>query len=80
MKFRNSSIILDEILDCQRSPFDKYGLGYNSGKEKSVADTWTPSKYEVGPSFSKDESQYAPHIHVKDIRKIGGYQEVSLTT
>ena len=33
VKFRNNSIILDEILDCQRSPFDKSGLGYNSGKE-----------------------------------------------
>ena len=32
VKFRKNSIILDEILDCQRSPLDKYGLGYNSGK------------------------------------------------
>ena len=32
VKFRNNSIILDEILDRQRSPFDKSGLGYNSGK------------------------------------------------
>ena len=32
VKFRNSSIILDEILDYQRSPFDKFGIGYNSGK------------------------------------------------
>ena len=34
VEFRNNSIILDEILDCQRSPFDKSGLGYNSGKKK----------------------------------------------
>ena len=79
VKFRNNSIILDEILDCQKSHFDKSGLGYNSGKEKSVADTWTPSKYEVGPSFSKDESQAASHIPSKDIRKFGGYQGVSPT-
>lgn len=28
-KFKNSSTISGEILDCQRSPFDKFGLGYN---------------------------------------------------
>ena len=33
VKFRNNSIILDKILNCQKSPFDKFGLGYNSGKE-----------------------------------------------
>ena len=32
VKFKNNSIILDEILDYQRSAFDKSGLGYNSGK------------------------------------------------
>ena len=58
VKFRNNSI----ILDCQRSPFDKSSLGYNSGKENSVADTWKPSKYEANPSFSKSESNVAPHV------------------
>ena len=38
VKFGKSSIILDKILDCQRSPFDKYALGYKSGKEKSIED------------------------------------------
>ena len=38
VKFSNISIILDEILDYQRSPFHKYFLGYNLGKEKSIAD------------------------------------------
>ena len=73
VKFRNNSIILDEILDSQRSPFDKSGLGYNPGKEKSVADTWTPRKYEENLSFSKDEIQATPHIPTKYIRKLGGY-------
>ena len=27
-RLKNSSIILDEILDSQKSPFDKTGLGY----------------------------------------------------
>ena len=78
VKFRNNSIILDEILDCQRSPFDKFGLGYNLGKEKSVADTWTPSKYEVGPSFSKDESQAAPHIPTKTLENLEDIRELVL--
>ena len=34
-KFKNSSTILGEILDCQRSPFDKTGLGYNKETEES---------------------------------------------
>jgi hypothetical protein len=29
IKFLNSSMNLDEILDSQRSPNDKSGLGYN---------------------------------------------------
>ena len=53
VKFRNKSIILDEILDCQRSPFDKSVLGYNLGKEKLVANTCTPNRYDESPSFSK---------------------------
>jgi hypothetical protein len=40
---------LDEILDSQRSPNDKSGLGYN--KEE----IGTPMKLDVGPSFVKGE-------------------------
>jgi hypothetical protein len=29
IKFLNKSMTLDEILDSQRSPNDKFGLGYN---------------------------------------------------
>ena len=77
VKFKKKSIILEEILNCQRSPFDKFGLGYNSGNENSEADTWTPRNYEAGPSFSKYEIHVAPHILAKDIKKLGGYQGVS---
>ena len=66
VKFGNNSIILDEILDFQISHFNKSGLGYNSGKEKSIADTWTSSKYEASPSFSKNESQATPHVPAHD--------------
>ena len=37
-KFKNSSTILGEILDCQRSPFDKIGLGYNKETIESEVD------------------------------------------
>ena len=39
---KTSSSILDEILECQRSPFDKIGLGYS----KTMKET------EEGPSCS----------------------------
>ena len=51
-KFLNSSRILDEILESQRSPCDKSGLGY---KEEATHDeTSTSKKHEVSPSLSKD--------------------------
>jgi hypothetical protein len=52
IKFLNSSVILDEILDSQISPNDKSGLGYN--KEEIN----TPKKSNTGPSFVKKESRY----------------------
>jgi hypothetical protein len=42
---------LDEILDSQRSPNDKSGLGYN--KEEIS----TPKKPDAGPSFVKGENR-----------------------
>ena len=39
---KTSSSILDEILESQRSPFDKTGLGYGKTKKKT----------EEGPSFA----------------------------
>ena len=32
VKFQDSAIVLDKILDCQRSPLDKTGLGYKKDK------------------------------------------------
>jgi chromosome segregation ATPase len=54
-KFMNNSTILDEILDSQRSPNDKSGLGYN--KEVAQSEGNTSKKHDVGPSFSKGESK-----------------------
>ena len=39
VKFKDSSVVLDKILDCQRSPCDKIGLGFKKDKEKSKDDT-----------------------------------------
>jgi hypothetical protein len=50
-RFINKSTILDEILDSQRSPNDKSGLGYN--KEATHFEASTYKKHEVSPSFSK---------------------------
>ena len=51
IKFSNSSMILDEILDSQRSPNEKSDLGY---KEEIS----TPKKPDASSSFVKRESRY----------------------
>jgi hypothetical protein len=49
-KFMRSSTILYEILDSQRSPNDKSGLGYNN--EATHFEDNTSKKHEVSPRFS----------------------------
>ena len=44
MKFEKSSVALEEILNCQRSPFDKTVLGYSEKKEVSNEEASTSSK------------------------------------
>jgi hypothetical protein len=51
-KFLNSSMTLDKILDSQRSPNDKSGIGYN--KEEIS----TPKKPDTGPLSVKKKSRY----------------------
>jgi hypothetical protein len=51
IKLINNSTILDEILDIQRSPNDKSGLGYN--KEAIHLEASTSNKCEASPSLSK---------------------------
>jgi chromosome segregation ATPase len=52
IKFLNSSMTLDEILDSQISPNEKSVLGYN--KEEIS----TPKKPNAGPSFVKSENRF----------------------
>jgi hypothetical protein len=51
-KFLNNSMTLDKILDSQRSPNDKSGIGYN--KEEIN----TPKKPDTGPLSVKKKSRY----------------------
>jgi hypothetical protein len=50
-KFMNNSKIIDGILSCQRSPNDKFGLGYN--KEVAHFGSSTYKNHEVSHSYSK---------------------------
>ena len=72
-KFKNSSTILGEILDCQRSPFDKYGLGYNKETKEAKAD--------MNPLSSRVESKTAPWVPTQDKEDIRtkGHQGVGPT-
>jgi hypothetical protein len=55
-KILNSSQILNEILESQRSPNDKSGLGYK--KEATHAEASTSNKHEVIPSKDEDNVAY----------------------
>ena len=72
VKINNSSVILDEILDCQAYPFDKYVLGYNKERGKYVVGTWSPKTHEAIPSTSKNESKaprQEPAQHKEDLKR-----------
>jgi hypothetical protein len=56
-KLMNNSIILDEILDSERSLNDKSRVGYK--KEYAHYEVGTSNKHDVGPLFSKGESKDA---------------------
>jgi hypothetical protein len=51
IKFLNSSMTLDKILDSQRSPNDKYGIGLNK------VEISAPKKPDTGPPFVKRKSR-----------------------
>jgi hypothetical protein len=59
----NNSTILDEILDCQRSPNDKYGLGYN--KEETHYEASTSKKHDAVLHCQKMKSK----LQVKQLHK-----------
>ena len=76
----NISTILNEILDSQRSPNDKSGLGYK--KEATDVESSTSKKHEVSPSLSKDGNNVAsqPSTQGKERKKKGGHQEAIFTS
>jgi hypothetical protein len=81
-KFLNSSTILNEILDSQRSPNDKSGFGYK--KEAIHVEASNSKKHEVIPSLSKDGNNVAsqPSTQGKEILKRtnqGRHQEAIYT-
>ena len=51
--FNESSVILDEILNHQRSPFDTSGLGYKKVDDKIGEVKWSPKTPEVGSTSLK---------------------------
>jgi hypothetical protein len=57
-KLLNSSKILDEILESQRSSCDKSGLGYK--EEDTHAEASTSKKHEVSPSKKEDNVPKQP--------------------
>jgi hypothetical protein len=63
-KFLNSSWILDEILESQRSPCDKSGLGYK--EEATHAKASTSEKHEVSPSKKEDNVAKQPSTQGKE--------------
>jgi hypothetical protein len=56
-KFLNSSTILNEILESQRSPNDNSSLGYK--REVTHVEASNSNKHEVSPSLSKNEDNVA---------------------
>jgi hypothetical protein len=68
-KLLNSSTILNEILDSQRSPNDKSGIGYN--KEATHVESSTSKKNEASPSLSMDGNNVVsqPYTQGKEIFK-----------
>jgi hypothetical protein len=78
----NNATILDEILNCQRSPNDKSGLGYN--KEVANFKASTSKKHKVSLSFSKGGNKDASQAPTqsKEIFRIseqGRHQEAGPT-
>jgi hypothetical protein len=62
-KFLNSSLILDEILESQRPPYVKSGLGYKG--EDTHAESSASKKHELNPSKKEDNFAKQPYIQGK---------------
>jgi hypothetical protein len=80
-KFFNSSLILDEILECQRPSCDTSGLGYKG--EDTHAKASTSKKHEVSPSKKEDNVAKKPSTQGKEnfkSTKLGKHQEAIFGT
>jgi hypothetical protein len=80
-KFLNSSRILDEILESQRPPCDKSGLGYKG--EDTHVEASTSKKHEVSPSKKEDNVAKQPSTQDKEDfkrTKQGRHQEATFGT
>ena len=59
--FNNRFVMLDKLLDCERYPFDKYGLGFRKVEDNLEEDKWSPKTPNAGPSMIKDASYVPAH-------------------
>jgi hypothetical protein len=75
-KLLNNSLILDEILESQRSPYDKLGIGYK--EEVTHAEASTSKKHWVSPSKKEDNVAKQPSTQGKENFK--RHQEAILGT
>ena len=76
-KFNNSFVMLDKLLDCQRSPFYKYSLGFRKVDDNLEEYKWSPNTPNSGPSMTKDAS-YIPAHDNKDGECSRTHQEADL--
>jgi hypothetical protein len=80
-KFLNSLKILDELLESQRSPYHKSGLGYK--EEATHAEENTSKKHEVSPLKKEDNVAKKPSTQGKENfkrTKKGRHQEAIFGT
>jgi hypothetical protein len=69
MKFQKSSTTLNEILNCQRSPFDKTGLGYSEKKVDVEEEASTSSKQSSEEKTKSYVDILKKYIKVEDNEK-----------
>jgi hypothetical protein len=72
---------LNEILESQRSPYDKSGLGYKG--EVAHAEERTSMKHEVSPSKDEDNVEKQPSTQGKESfkrTKQGRHQKAIVTS
>ena len=65
VKLNNSLVMLDKLLDCRRSLFDKFGLGLKKVEDKLKEDMWSPKTLEFRSTSFPGESK-ALHAPTRD--------------